>query len=155
MKRWYAGAHDDAELLPQADLERRTRVHAALGGRVKRHAPPLPEEADAWRMLALQFFARYDVLLAPALANPPIAADRWGERGWLRNVVANLRYAPFGAAWNLAGWPAASVPAGVHPEAGTPLSVQLVTPEGGEGLLLGLAAQLERLRPWRRTAPGY
>ena len=155
LKRWYAGAHDDAELLPQADLERRTRVHAALGARVKRHSPPLPEEADAWRMQALQFFARYDVLLAPVLANPPIAADRWGERGWLRNVVANLRYAPFGAAWNLAGWPAASVPAGVHPEAGTPLSVQLVTPEGGEGLLLGLAAQLERLRPWRRTAPGY
>jgi amidase len=155
LKRWYAGAHDDAELLPQADLERRTRVHAALGARVKRHDPPRPEEADAWRMAALQFFAPYDVLLAPVLANPPIAAARWGERGWVSNVVANLRYAPFGAAWNLAGWPAASVPAGVHPEAGTPLSVQLVAPEGAEALLLGLAAQLERLRPWRRTAPGY
>jgi amidase len=34
-----------------------------------------------------------------------------------------------------------------------PLSVQLVAPEGGEGLLLSVARQLESLRPWARHAP--
>jgi amidase len=36
---------------------------------------------------------------------------------------------------------------------GLPLSVQLVSRPGTESLLLGLAATLERLRPWPRTAP--
>jgi amidase len=56
------------------------------------------------------------------------------------------------AAWNLAGYPAASVPAGVSPQ-GLPMAVQLVATPGNESLLLGLAAQLERERPWPRHAP--
>jgi amidase len=64
----------------------------------------------------------------------------------------NARYAPFAAPWNLAGWPAMAVPAGLAPD-GLPLSVQLVSRPGTESLLLGLAATLERLRPWPRTAP--
>jgi amidase len=58
------------------------------------------------------------------------------------------------AAWNLAGYPAISVPAGVS-ETGLPLAVQLVAPPGNEELLLSLAAQLERRRPWPRFAPAY
>ena len=58
-------------------------------------------------------------------AQSPIAAQQWGEGRWLASVLANARYAPFAAPWNLAGWPAMVVPAGVHPN-GTPLSVQLV-----------------------------
>jgi amidase len=99
------------------------------------------------------FFMSYDVLLTPVLAQPPIAAARWGERPWPRVVAANTRYAPYSAPWNFAQYPAASVPAGLHPAAGTPLSVQLVASDGGEAKLLGLAAQIERLAPWPRTAP--
>jgi amidase len=54
--------------------------------------------------------------------------------------------------WNLAGYPAASVPAGLGPN-GLPMAVQLVAAPGGEAMLLGLAAQLERVRPWARLAP--
>jgi amidase len=49
------------------------------------------------------------------------------------------------------------VPAGWHATAEVPLAVQLVVaprPDGaGEAAILGLAAQLERVRPWPRTAP--
>ncbi len=55
-------------------------------------------------------------------------------------------------AWNLAGFPAASVPV---PAAGLPGAVQLVAPPGREALLLALAAQIERARAWPRHAPAY
>ncbi len=61
---------------------------------------------------------------------------------------------PFAAPWNLAGWPAMVVPAGVHLN-GTPLSVQLVGRPGTEAQLLAVAAQLELLSPWSRIAPSY
>jgi amidase len=143
--RWLAGAADEADLVDSRRLERRNRVHAMLG-RLARPTIRIAQ-AEAWRRRAGDFFTGYDALLVPVLATPPIAADRWGERGWLANVVANVRFAPFAAAWNLAGFPAASVPAGRHPTTGTPLSVQVVAPPAGESRLLGLAAQLERLTP--------
>ena len=65
---------------------------------------------------------------------------------------ANVRYAPFTGLWNLAGYPAIAIPAGVD-NAGLPLSVQLVAPDGGETTLLSLARQIEEQRPWPRVAP--
>jgi amidase len=100
------------------------------------------------------FFERHNVLVMPSLAQPAPAARRWGEGSWLHSVVASVRYAPMSATWNLAGYPAASVPLGVSPQ-GLPLAVQLVSTPGNESVLLGLAAQLERERPWRRHSPLY
>jgi amidase len=155
LERWFAGTLDDAELLDRAQLERRVRVHAALGARSRRFIT----EGQRQRMhdvLGATVFDRVDMLLTPTLAQPPIAAARWGERGWLANAVANARFAPYAAPWNLAGYPAAAVPAGTHRGTGTPLSVQLVTtPDDGESRLLSIAAQLEELRPWQRLAPYF
>jgi amidase len=151
--RWFAGAADEVDRVGPAQLERRTRVHAALGRPARRIIRP--GQREAWRRQAGDFFTGYDALLTPVLAAPPIRADGWRERGWLANMVSNTRYAPFAAPWNLAGFPAAAIPAGVHPVAGTPLSVQLVLPAGGDARLLGLAAQLERIAPWPLLAPGY
>jgi amidase len=47
-----------------------------------------------------------------------------------------------------------AVPAGTHPD-GLPLSVQLVGRPGSEATLLGIAGQLQRLRPWPPIAPRY
>jgi amidase len=55
--------------------------------------------------------------------------------------------------WNLAGFPALSVPA--PGTAGLPGAVQLVAAPGGEATLLALAAQIERARGWRRHPPAY
>ena len=52
--------------------------------------------------------------------------------------------------WNLAGLPAISVPA---PNSGLPVGVQIVAPAGGENVILSIAAELERLRPWPQLAP--
>ena len=54
--------------------------------------------------------------------------------------------------WNLAGFPAASVPVAWP---GLPGAVQLVAAPGREQTLLALAAEIERVNPWQRHAPGY
>ncbi|WP_046302415.1 amidase family protein, partial [Mycobacterium sp. UM_Kg27] len=53
--------------------------------------------------------------------------------------------------WNIIGWPAMNVPAGLDRQ-GLPVGVQLVGKPGSERTLLGLAAQIEQLQPWPRTA---
>jgi amidase len=155
MVRWVAGTELDARLLASpAALETRTRRHAQLGRVALRLGLPRERGRARWRAAAERFFADHDVLVTPALAQPPIEAAAWSQRGWPANVLANIRYAPFAAPWNLAGWPAMVVPAGLHPD-GMPLAVQLVGRPGSEPMLLGVAHQLEVLRPWHRTAPAY
>lgn len=151
--RWVAGTELDARMLASpSQVERRTRRHAQLGRAALRLGLPHERGRARWQAAAERFFEDHDVLVTPTLAQPPIEAAAWGQRSWVANVLANIRYAPFAAPWNLAGWPAMAVPAGVHSN-GTPLSVQLVARPGGEALLLGVARQLEALRPWPRTAP--
>jgi amidase len=58
----------------------------------------------------------------------------------------------YAAPWNVAGNPACSVPSGTGTD-GLPVGVQLVGPTDGEEVLLGVAAQLERARPWPLVAP--
>jgi amidase len=151
--RWTAGTELDARLVrDRAALAARTRRHAAAGRLVLRLGFPKEKGRASWQDRAARFFERVDVLVTPALARSPLPALAWAERGWLRNLYANARYAPFAAPWNLAGWPAMAVPAGLGP-GGLPLAVQLVAPPGGEARLLAVAGQLEQRRPWPHTAP--
>jgi amidase len=155
LARWFAGTEMDARALAdRTRLEPRVARHAALGRMALRLGLVTPAAREKWRSIALAFFADHDVLITPTLAQPPLESVRWGERSWLSNMRANARYAPFAAPWNIAGWPAMALPAGVH-RTGTPLSVQLVAPLGQEALLLSVAALVETLRPWQRIAPGY
>jgi amidase len=100
-----------------------------------------------------------DLLLTPTLAQPGPAAIEWHTKSWCANISSNIRYAPYPSLWNLLGWPAASVPAGWHATADVPLAVQLVAAPAadgaGEALVLSVAAQLERVRPWPRIAPRF
>jgi amidase len=133
-------------------MEPRSRRHVRAGRLVTRLRPPRGSDRARLRAALEPFFERYDVLLMPALARPCPAARRYGERSWLRSVVTSLMFAPMTGVWNLAGYPAASVPAGGP---GLPGAVQLVAAPGREQTLLALAAEIERSSPWRRHAPGY
>jgi amidase len=154
--RWFGAAREEiadiVERRPGRPIEPRARRHAALD-RVTR--PALRRtSAAAWERRAQTFFGRYDVLVTPLLATGPLRARAWSERGWARNVVASVRSTGgFAAAWNLAGFPALTVPAGVHPDTGLPIGVQLAGPPGSEPLLLAVASTIERLRPWPSVAP--
>jgi amidase len=67
-------------------------------------------------------------------------------------VRENLKWVPFTQLGNLTGAPAMSVP--LHWTAdGLPLGTHFVAPHGGEGVLFGLAGQLERAQPWKDRRP--
>lgn len=151
--RWLANAAREAGAVANPELlQRRSRVHIALGRAVLRAGLVRPNQVDRLEARLLDFFEQHDVVITPTLAAPAPAARNWHARGWLANVVANVRFSPFTPLWNLVGWPAASVPMGLHPRTGTPVAAQLAGPPGSESTLLRLAAQLEAAQPWQRTA---
>jgi amidase len=150
LSRWFGGVAMDAEQLDdQSLLQPRTRRHVAIGRAMIDRG--LVREADrvGWEAAVEELFSRYDVLVTPALAGSPPAADRWADRSWAANIAANARYAPYQAPWNFAGVPAMSVPVGVRSD-GLPVAVQLVGAPGSEALLCAVAAQLEQELPWQR-----
>jgi amidase len=150
LTRWVAGPAEQAADLDPGLLQRRSRAHIRAGALVQRAGLVRPDTARDWTRRAEEFFAEHDVLVTPTLATLPPRTHRWHERSWLGNVVPSVRLAGFTGLWNLAGYPALSVPAGRHPN-GLPLGVQLVAAPGKEALLLGVAASLEQLNPWPRT----
>ncbi len=158
------GAKDadfEADTLLTAELGRSAGLGAFLAALDRVHAHT--------RALAA-FHRTHDLLLTPTLARPPLPVESTrpptGSSACAR-VVARCRsgralaaagvvdqliedaiaWVPYTQLANLTGRPAISVPLHWTP-AGLPLGVQLVGPLGGDGLLLQVAAQLERARPW-------
>lgn len=152
LQLWTTGAAECADLLrDESALERRNKTHIGIGRALAKRGFPRSGGRDLWRARATEFFGDVDVLMTPTLAQPPIRAKEWSRTSWITTLVANARYAPFAAPWNIIGWPAMNVPTG-RDEAGRPTGVQLVGKPGSEKVLLGLAAQIERVQPWQRTA---
>ena len=100
-----------------------------------------------------QFFETYDILLTPGLATPPpllgyLFADNEGDEVWDRM----RSFTPFTHIYNATGQPAMSVPAIINAEH-LPIGVQLVGRYAQDGLLIALASQLEKARPWSANRP--
>jgi amidase len=150
---WFCAAlADETNGLDEARLEPRQRRHAQIGRTLERLGRVRQKDRDRWKQRSAEFFGKHDVLVLPVTTRQPLPAAGWADRSWSANFWANARWVPFLGAWNFAQVPAAAVPAGMHSN-GTPMSVQLVAPNGGEALLLSVAKQLEQARPWPRHAP--
>ena len=138
----------------RGELERSTRQMAAAG----RYLVPPPRRrrllsglrVTSERIMAL--WDEFDVLMTPALATAPVAAE--GGYGRAAPVAVDIaaRMSPFTAVFNLTGQPAVTVPIGVDGD-GLPTAVQLVGRVGAEDVLYSLAGQLERAAPWRQRRP--
>jgi amidase len=176
MARAYAAGASRSEFEPM------TRIIETLGRATS--AATLTTHLAQWNQHAralAKFHQRFDLLLTPTLAHPPVrhgagepppaqralldVLDRTGllslfaRTGLAAATVdkiatASLQYVPFTQLANLAGTPAMSVPLHWTPD-GLPLGVQFVAPFGREDLLLQLAAQLEQARPWFGRLPGW
>jgi amidase len=93
------------------------------------------------------FFARYDLLLTPALAERPLRVGECnglGERP-LEDLARSGRFTPYTALFNVTGQPAIALPMGLGPD-GLPSAVQIVAKPLGEDTLLQVAQQMETAR---------
>jgi amidase len=164
------------------EVELMNRVLVTLGKSVS--ANKLTEQLMQWNDFARslgRFHQRYDMLLTPTLAHPPIRhgvgeppASQKSALGFLQStgllgIMArlgllegavskiaedSLRYVPFTQLANLTGTPAMNVPLYWTKE-GLPLGVQFVGAFGSEHRLLQLAHQLEQAQPWMDRLPGW
>ena len=100
------------------------------------------------------FLAPYDVVITPALATRPVRIGEIHGKGPdpMDHYRRSGAFTPYTAICNVTGLPAISVPL-YHGEDGLPLAVQLIGPPAREEVLLRVAAQLERERPWADRRP--
>lgn len=99
-----------------------------------------------------RIFDRFDVVLAPTTAKPPLpvgAIEGLGNWDTDRTMVGAC---PYAWPWNVLGWPGVSVPAGLTVD-GLPVGAQLLGPAHSEARLLSLAAQLETEERWHHRRP--
>ncbi|MCF6113852.1 amidase [Mesorhizobium muleiense] len=159
------------------DIERATRVMSAFGevlsaGEIYASLQRLHATS---RRLIIET-ARYDAVLMPVIAHPPLACgamDPKGTDAFLEEMIDRLRLARllkfkplFGqlmdkslwfthwpAIQNVSGQPSIALPVHVT-DAGLPLGIQAAGRPGDEETLLSLAAQMEKISGWlTRRAP--
>jgi len=129
-----------------AGAERVREVPAARLGKIYRRRAQLNEAIAT-------IFADTDILLTPTLpteafpAAGPIPAAVDGRR-----LPSPLGGVAFTYPFNLSGHPAATVRAGLC-DSGLPCGLQIVAPRFREDLVLRVAADYERQRPWNDSWP--
>lgn len=103
------------------------------------------------------FFEEWDIILTPvtALPTPKVGtkeyltiSDNPSVLDWFGNLWRNFAYTPLA---NLCGIPAMSMPLAFH-EHELPLGIQAQAKQGNDGLLLQLAAEIERALDGRWNA---
>lgn len=92
-----------------------------------------------------RFFQKYDVLLTPTLARPPLPVEH-------DDPIEFLEWIPFTPVFNFTGQPAASVPAG-WTEGGLPVGLQIVGRHYDEYTVFRAAAAFEEASPWAHRKP--
>ncbi len=94
-----------------------------------------------------------DVLLLPTLAMLPPRHGYLATDVPFDQALARLyAFCPFTGPFNSSGAPAISLPL-ARSKGGLPIGVQLASSRGRDGLLLELALELERARPWPHMPP--
>lgn len=155
LPQFYAGMREEAGQVEHPDaLEPRTRTTARLARWATPRVAELAvrrSEAVA-RLLDARLLTDADIVVLPVM---PLLPPTVGFLDGLDTLRAQLRTTPYVAntvLTNVTGHPALSVPMGRSLE-GWPIGVQLVARRGGDGLLLALARQLERVAPWPVRVP--
>jgi amidase len=158
------------------DFEPSTWVLGLLGRQCR--APEFSRSLNLAQHTARQigeFFEKYDVMLTPTLAMPPVVTGALQPKGiqavamkllgslnagGLINTLSGIdvlaehvfEFIPYTPLFNVTGQPAMSVPLCWNDE-GLPIGMQFVGRYGDEATLLRLAGQLEKARPWSERIP--
>lgn len=139
-----------------ADVEPYTWALAEMGRNVS--GPRYLETID-WlqsytRRVAGWWANGFDLLLTPTLAVPPPPLGHLvpTPENPLQGLQRSTPIATFTAPFNATGQPAISLPLHWN-DAGLPIGVQLAAAHAREDVLIRIASQLERARPWAGRRP--
>lgn len=146
MRCWLLGIAQEAEGLASEQLELRTRAMVRAGKWLRRRGWHRPAAEDDFGVSMRNWFSNYDVLLTPTLTEPAVPIGKWREKGWITTALGCGKWL-LTSPWNLARFPAASIPAGLSAD-NLPIGMQLVAMPGAEQTLLALIAQAEAIKPW-------
>jgi Asp-tRNA(Asn)/Glu-tRNA(Gln) amidotransferase A subunit family amidase len=131
-----------------------TLVHAIKAGQ-KTSAVELREyEAiftDAWRKLS-PILARFDALICPTESIPAPSVYYDEAAAMSKTVDGKLTAMDMTMQFNAMLTPAISIPSGFSSDR-LPTGLQIVSARGKDDLVLGLAALIERHRPWASARP--
>src|SRR3954471_24328014 len=100
------------------------------------------------------FFADYDILMTPGLAERPLKIGECNGLGAdpMRDLERSGLFTPYTSLFNVTGQPAISIPVGFGAD-GLPTNVQLVGKPLNEDRLLQVALQMEAAHPWAHQRP--
>jgi amidase len=158
------------------DFEPSTWALGLLGRQCR--APEFSKSLNLVQRMARQigeFFEKYDVMLTPTLAMPPVVTGALQPKGiqamamkllgrlnagGLINTLSGIDllaqhvfgFMPYTPLFNVTGQPAMSVPLYWNDE-GLPIGMQFVGRYGDEATLFRLASQLEKAKPWSERIP--
>ena len=99
-----------------------------------------------------KMFDKYDVLLSPVLASPPVKIGTIDMNTYdMKTYIERLsNYSPFTGIFNQSGQPSMSVPL-FRTKDNLPVGSMFSASFGNENLLFSLAGQLEQAQPWRES----
>jgi amidase len=106
------------------------------------------------RLISMQLDSDFDLLVTPTTGESAPELGSFDDSGPdpLRAIRRAYKTAAFSGIFNATGHPAISLP--LHwTDSGLPIGVQLVAAHGREDILIAVAAQLERARPWADHTP--
>jgi aspartyl-tRNA(Asn)/glutamyl-tRNA(Gln) amidotransferase subunit A len=109
-------------------------------------------ERLAWGQHPRALFAKYDLLLTPAVASAPFAIGLDNPAEIAGTPIPPYAWTPFSFPFNLTGQPAASVPCGFTRD-GLPVGLQIVGRRFEDATVLRAAAAFARVRPGARHRP--
>lgn len=149
-----AGLQEWVSSVPDPSLlDARTLHNARMGGLCKGPALRVAKAIEhPLRRHVSRIFEQADVVLEPTTAKPPEpigAIDGLGN--WETDKVM-VGACPYAWPWNVLGWPAINVPAGLTSD-GLPVGAQLLGKECSESTLISLASELEQCERWQERRP--
>jgi aspartyl-tRNA(Asn)/glutamyl-tRNA(Gln) amidotransferase subunit A len=109
-------------------------------------------DRHAWYQHVRAFFEKYDLLLSPVCASPPLRIGEYFATEIDGVKVGRDAGSAFTFAFNMTGHPAASVPCGFT-RAGLPIGLQIVGRRFADAMVLRAAAAFEEARPWADKRP--
>jgi amidase len=153
LPRAMAGLRDLSRAVPDISaLDPRTRAAIRTGSLLQPTIVAARAAEPLLRHRMERLFERYDVVLAPTTALPPPETGYLDGLNRWRTDRAVIAACPYAWTWNVIGWPAINIPAGIL-DGGLPIGASLLGPSDSESLLLSLAAQIEHIRRWQDLTP--